>query len=104
MLDAPGAIAGWMKGEVPMLLCHPASAGHGLNLQSGGHTIVWASMTWDLELYMQANGRLDRQGQQHPVVVHKLICPGTVDEDMDARLGGKELTQDDLLDHLRSPI
>jgi SNF2 family DNA or RNA helicase len=104
MLDEPGAIAGWMAGEVPMLLCHPASAGHGLNLQSGGHTVVWASMTWDLELYMQANGRLDRQGQKHPVVIHKLICPGTVDAVMDDRLDGKEITQDSLLDHLRSPI
>lgn len=104
MLDDPGAIAGWMRGEVSMLLCHPASAGHGLNLQSGGHTIVWASMTWDLELYLQANGRLNRQGQQHPVIIHKLICPGTVDVVMDARLDDKEVTQDSLLDHLRSPI
>jgi SNF2 family DNA or RNA helicase len=104
MLDDPGAIAGWMKGEVPMLLCHPASAGHGLNLQSGGHTIVWASMTWDLELYLQANGRLDRQGQKHPVVIHKLLCPDSVDMDMDARLEGKEFTQDGFLDHMRSPI
>ena len=104
MLDDPGAIAGWMRGEVPMLLCHPASAGHGLNLQSGGHTIVWASMTWDLELYLQANGRLDRQGQQHPVIIHKLLCPDTVDWDMDARLTGKDVTQDGLLDHFRSPI
>lgn len=104
MLDDPGAISDWMAGKVSMLLCHPASAGHGLNLQSGGHTIVWASMTWDLELYMQANGRLDRQGQQHPVIIHKLICPDTVDVVMDARLDTKEFTQDGLLDHLRSPI
>lgn len=104
MLDEPGAIEGWMRGEVPMMLCHPAAAGHGLNLQSGGHTIVWASMTWDLELYLQANGRLDRQGQKHPVVIHKLICPDTVDVVMDARLETKEFTQDGLLDHLRSPI
>jgi SNF2 family DNA or RNA helicase len=93
-----------MKGEVPMLLCHPASAGHGLNLQSGGHTIVWSSMTWDLELYMQANGRLDRQGQQHPVIIHKLVCPDTVDVIMDDRLDTKEHTQDGFLDHMRSPI
>jgi hypothetical protein len=104
MLDDSGAISGWMRGEVSMLLCHPASAGHGLNLQSGGHTIVWSSMTWDLELYMQANGRLDRQGQQHPVIIHKLICPDTVDVAMNDRLDSKESTQDSLLGHMRSPI
>jgi SNF2 family DNA or RNA helicase len=104
MLDEPGAIPDWMAGKVSMMLCHPASAGHGLNLQTGGHTIVWASMTWDLELYLQANGRLARQGQQHPVIVHKLICPDTVDVVMNDRLDTKEFTQDGLLDHLRSPI
>lgn len=104
MLDEPGVYEAWNRGEVPMMLCHPASAGHGLNLQTGGHTIVWASLTWDLELYLQANGRLARQGQRHPVVVHKIICPGTVDEVMHDRLETKEATQEGLLDHLRSPI
>lgn len=104
MLDEPGVYQAWNKGEVSMLLCHPASAGHGLNLQRGGHTIVWASLTWDLELYLQANGRLARQGQQHPVIVHKLICPDTVDVVMDERLDDKTFTQNGLLDHLRSPI
>lgn len=104
MLDEPGVYEAWNRGEVPMLLCHPASAGHGLNLQYGGHTIVWSSLTWDAELYVQANGRLARQGQQHPVVVHKLICPATIDEVIDARLNDKTDTQDDFLDHMRSPI
>lgn len=103
-IDEPGVYQAWNRGEVPMLLCHPASAGHGLNLQHGGHTIVWASLTWDLELFLQANGRLARQGQKHPVIVHKLISPNTVDVVMDARLGDKTETQDGLLDHLRSPI
>src|SRR5690606_10608530 len=104
MLDEPGAIPDWVAGKVTMLRAHPASAGHGLNLQSGGHTVVWSSMTWDLELYLQANGRLNRQGQQHQVVVHKLICPGTIDVIMNDRLEGKEVTQAGLLDYLRSPI
>lgn len=104
MLDEPGVYEAWNRGEVPMLLCHPASAGHGLNLQHGGHTIVWSSLSWDAELYIQANGRLARQGQQHPVIIHKLICPGTIDEVIDARLNDKTDTQDDFLDHMRSPI
>lgn len=104
MLDEPGVYQAWNRGEVPMLLCHPASAGHGLNLQRGGHTIVWASLTWDLELFLQANGRLARQGQQHPVIIHKLVCPGTVDVVINQRLESKEATQDGLLDHLRSPV
>lgn len=103
-IDEPGVYAAWNKGEVPMLLCHPASAGHGLNLQHGGHTIVWSSLTWDLELFLQANGRLARQGQQHPVMVHKLVCPGTVDATISARLDEKTFTQAGLLDHLRSPL
>lgn len=104
MLDEPGAYAAWNRGEIPMMLCHPASAGHGLNLQRGGHTIVWSSLTWDLELFLQANGRLARQGQQHPVIIHKLIFPDTVDVVQDDRLAGKETTQDGFLDHMRSPI
>lgn len=103
-IDNPGAYAAWNKGEVSMLLCHPASAGHGLNLQHGGHTAVWTSLTWDLELFLQANGRLARQGQRHPVIVHKLVCPGTVDVVIGERLSDKTFTQAGLLDHLRSPV
>lgn len=104
MVDDRGAIDAWNRGEVPMMLAHPASAGHGLNLQHGGHTIVWTSLTWDLELFQQANGRLARQGQAHPVVVHKLLCEDTVDFKMDARLDGKAETQWNFLDYMRSPI
>lgn len=104
MLDEPGVIPAWSRGEVPMLLCHPASAGHGLNLQHGGHTAVWTSLNWDLELFLQANGRLNRQGQKHPVVIHMISARGTVDETVFNRLQDKEFTQETLLDHLRSPM
>lgn len=104
MLDDPGAIDDWSDGKVPMLLAHPASAAHGLNLQYGGHTAVWSSLTWDLELYLQANKRLARQGQEHPVIIHRLICEGTVDQRIATRLEAKEFTQYGLLDHLRSPM
>lgn len=104
MLDEPGVLDAWDRGEVPLLLAHPASASHGLNLQYGGHTIVWASLTWDLELYLQANGRLARQGQAHPVVIHSLVAEDTVDEDKVDSLGRKEFTQIKLLNHLRSPM
>ncbi len=104
MLDEPGAIDRWMRGELPMLLAHPASAGHGLNLQTGGHTAVWASLTWDLELWMQANGRLQRQGQQHPVVIHVIEAKGTIESRMARRLVAKEAKQFSLLDHLRNPV
>jgi len=104
MLDDPGALDAWDRQELPMLLAHPASAGHGLNLQYGGHTAVWASLTWDLELYLQANGRLARQGQEHPVVVHSLECEHTVDKVIANRLEEKEFDQTRLLDHVRSPL
>jgi SNF2 family DNA or RNA helicase len=104
LIDEPGVLAGWNKGEVPMMLAHPASAGHGLNLQHGGHTMVWTSLTWDLELYQQACKRLDRQGQQHPVVIHDIQCRRTVDQVIAARLDTKADGQYTLLDHLRSPM
>lgn len=103
-LDDPGSIDAWMRGEVKMLLVHPASAGHGLNLQSGGHTIVWASPSWDLELWQQGNGRLHRQGQEHPVIVHVLVADRTIEGQMMRRLDKKEANQFGLLDHLRSPM
>jgi len=103
-LDERGALDQWDAGELPMLLAHPASAGHGLNLQHGGHTAVWYSLTWDLELYLQANGRLARQGQAHPVIIHSLECEDTVDKVIAARLEEKEFTQTQLLDHIRSPL
>jgi hypothetical protein len=70
----------WNKGEIPLLLCHPAALSHGLNLQTGGHIVVWFGMTWSLEQYLQLNGRLHRRGQKNAVVVNHLVMDGTIDE------------------------
>lgn len=104
-LDGPEDIAAWNAGEIPLLLAHPASAGHGLNLQDGGSHVVWFSMTWDLELYQQANGRLYRQGQQaRTVVIEHLVAEGTVDEDILAALDGKAAGQQGLIDALKARL
>ena len=84
-----------------MLLAHPASAGHGLNLQKGGRTIVWFGLPWSLELYAQFNGRLHRQGQDKPVLVYHLLASGTVDEAVHATLSKKDATQNDLLESVK---
>lgn len=91
----------WNAGEVDVLLAHPASTAYGLNMQQGGHYIVWFGTGWNLEHYQQANARLHRQGQQHPVTVYKLICAGTVDERASASLEGKKGVQQSLLDNLK---
>lgn len=96
-----GVIDRWNAGKVRLLLAHPASAGHGLNLQHGGHTVVWTTPTWNAEEFAQANARLNRQGQRHPVVIHHLVCPDTVDEAVLDRLDGKLSVQDALLKALR---
>jgi SNF2 family DNA or RNA helicase len=103
-IDEPDVIAAWNRGEVPVLIAHPASAGHGLNLQHGGHTAVWTSLDWDLELWEQANKRLHRQGQKHPVVAHVLLANRSVDHLVRRRVEEKADVQDDLLEYLRSPI
>ena len=84
-----------------MLLCHPASAGHGLNLQQGGHIIVWYGLPWSLELYQQANARLPRPGQKQSVIIHHLVCRDTYDENVLAALQSKTAGQKGLLDALR---
>ena len=91
----------WNEGKIPMLLAHPASAGHGLNLQKGGRTIVWFGLPWSLELYAQFNGRLHRQGQDKPVLVYHLLASGTVDDAVYAALGKKDATQNDLLESVK---
>ena len=101
-LDNSSQIERWNSGEIPLLLAHPASAGHGLNLQAGGSIIVWFGLTWSLELYQQANARLHRQGQQQKVIVHHLITEGTCDEKVYQSLQGKSCVQDDLLDALKA--
>ena len=103
-LDTEEDIKAWNEGRIKLLLCHPASAGHGLNLQSGGHIIVWFSLTWSLELYQQANARLHRQSQKHNVIVHHLICKNTVDETVMEALKNKVKVQDLLMDYLKAKI
>ena len=103
-LKDSGDIKKWNNGEIPILLVHPASAGHGLNLQYGGNIIVWFGLTWSLELYQQANARLHRQGQKDVVVVHHIVCKNTVDEDVMRALGNKEINQNTLLEAVKARI
>lgn len=93
--------AAWNDGQIDILLAHPASCAYGLNLQRGGHHVIWFGLTWSLELYQQANKRLHRQGQEHPVIIHHLIVQGGVDEDVMRALSGKEKTQESLLNALK---
>ncbi len=90
----------WNAGKIDVLLAHPASTAYGLNMQQGGHYIVWFGTGWNLELYQQANARLHRQGQEHPVTVYKLLCAHTVDERAAAAIEGKKGVQQGLLDSL----
>lgn len=95
----------WNAGEIPLLLAHPASAGHGLNLQKGpGHTAAWTTLPTSLEEWDQANKRLHRQGQKNPVVAHVLHSPGTVDVIDWSRLVDKKSVQDALMDYLEAPL
>lgn len=97
-LDTPDSITRWNRGELPVALVHPASAGHGLNLQSGGSTLIWFGLTWSLELYQQTNARLWRQGQTAAtVVIHHIITKGTIDRDIMAALRRKDKTQSALI-------
>lgn len=95
-IKGPQDIADWNSGNVKVLLAHPASVGYGLNLQAGGHTIVWYSLPWALDQYQQANARLHRQGQTHPVMIYRLITEGTIDSVIAQRLSGKDVSQKDL--------
>ena len=95
-----GDLEQWNAGNIDVLLAHPASTAFGLNMQKGGHYIVWFGTGWNLELYQQANARLHRQGQQHPVTVYQLLCANTVDERASQALEGKKGVQQGLLDSL----
>lgn len=90
-------IRDWNGGNIQVALIHPASAGHGLNIQSGGHILIWFGLTWSLELYQQTNARLWRQGQTDVVTIHHIITKGTVDEDVMAALEEKDVTQEKLI-------
>lgn len=97
-------IKDWNNGEIPVAVIHPASAGHGLNIQFGGSTIIWFGLTWSLELYQQTNARLWRQGQQSTVVIHHIITKDTIDEDVMRALRKKEKIQSALIDSVKARI
>lgn len=101
-LEGADQVEQWNKGKIPVLLAHPDSAGHGLNLQAGGHIIVWYSLTWSLEKYQQACARLHRRGQQQPVIIHHLVAAGTVDERVMSVLQGKADMQEALLQAVKA--
>lgn len=97
----PADVEAWNRGEIPLLLCHPASTGHGLNLQHGGHIIVWFGLTWSLELYQQANARLPRPGQEKSVIIHHIVCTDTIDDKVLRALERKDTGQRALLGALK---
>lgn len=97
-------IRDWNDGKIPVGLVHPASAGHGLNLQAGGSTLIWFGLTWSLELYQQTNARLWRQGQKETVVIHHIISKDTIDEDVIRSLNLKEKTQDGIIEAVKARI
>jgi len=97
-------ITKWNKGEILIAIAHPASAGHGLNLQAGGSTVIWFGLTWSLELYQQANARLWRQGQKETVIVHHIVSKGTIDEQVMDALQKKQTGQDALINAVKARI
>ncbi|MBP3238134.1 MAG: DEAD/DEAH box helicase [Lachnospiraceae bacterium] len=104
-LDSDKSIAKWNRKELPVALVHPASAGHGLNLQSGGHILIWYGLTWSLELYQQTVARLWRQGQSsETVVIQHIITAGTIDEDIMEALKAKDMSQNRLIRAVKAEI
>jgi len=103
-LDSAESIRLWNAGEIPIGVIHPASAGHGLNLQTGGSTLVWFSLTWSLELYQQTNARLWRQGQKETVVIHHIIAKNTIDERVMRALNTKDKTQSALVEAVKANL
>ena len=97
-------ISDWNNGKIPIAVVHPASAGHGLNLQLGGSTLIWFSLTWSLELYQQTNARLYRQGQKDTVVIHHIVSKGTIDEDVMKALKAKDRIQDALINSVKARL
>lgn len=100
-LETAQDMADWNGGKVPLMVAHPASVGHGINIQKGGHILVWFGNTWSLELYQQFNARLYRQGQKKPVMIHHIVAKNTIDEKIIRSLGGKENTQDGLMNCIK---
>jgi SNF2 family DNA or RNA helicase len=104
-LDSSASIALWNRGELPVALIHPASAGHGLNLQTGGSAMIWFGLTWSLESYLQTNARLWRQGQvADTVVIHHIIAKGTLDEQIMKTLSEKDRTQTALIEAVKANL
>lgn len=103
-LEGVESVRRWNAGEIPVLVAHPASAGHGLNMQKGGNRIIWYGVTWSLELYQQFNARLWRQGQRNGVFVHHIVTRGTIDDKVIAALTGKATTQDGLMSAVKELI
>ena len=98
-------ISDWNNGKIPVAVIHPASAGHGLNIQEGGSTLIWFGLTWSLELYQQTNARLWRQGQKSKtVIIHHIISKGTIDEQIMKALQSKERTQSALIEAVKTQI
>ena len=98
-------IADWNSGGIPVACIHPASAGHGLNLQVGGNTLIWFGLTWSLELYQQTNARLWRQGQRaDTVVIHHIIAENTIDEQIMDALERKDTTQTALMNAVKAQL
>ena len=97
-------ITDWNNGDIPVAIIHPASAGHGLNLQTGGSSLIWFGLTWSLELYQQTNARLHRQGQTDTVIIHHIIAKGTIDENVTKALRQKEKTQNALIDAVKANL
>ncbi len=104
-VESPEDVDRWNRGDIDLLLVHPASVGHGLNLQYGGSIIVWYTLpNWNLELYQQANARLHRQGQSKPVRIYHIIAEGTIDEDVMRSLEKKDTTQKALIEALKAKV
>lgn len=97
-------VADWNAGRIPVALISPASAGHGLNLQHGGHILIWFSLCWSLEMRLQTDGRLNRQGQTEPVTIHNIVTKNTIDEDVLKALDGKNTTQENLIRAVRARL
>jgi len=103
-LDNAESIKRWNDGEIPVAVIHPASAGHGLNLQAGGSCLVWFGLTWSLELYQQTNARLWRQGQMDTVIIHHIVAKDTIDEQVMKTLKRKDKTQTALIDAVKANL
>jgi hypothetical protein len=103
-IDKAEDIEKWNRGEIPVAIIHPASAGHGLNLQPGGNHLVWFGLTWSLELYQQCCARLYRQGQKQVVTIQHIVTKGTIDEDVLKALQKKDCTQEAIMMAVKARI